>query len=169
MAEVDDTMVVHPIGFQNELGYTIHEWTKKFDSKSLKPVDFYQYWSANVPLIYSPRPGCDCLNLTFDEALAKNVLFTPLEQFVCNEVNPQKVFEDLKKLNNPPSLCGKVFKMGEPTYSCRDCGLDPTCVLCVDCFKSRYGKSNFVVGFVSHVNTYKIVTILILEMLYRCT
>ena len=29
----------------------------------------------------------------------------------------------------------QVFKMGEPTYSCRDCGLDPTCVLCVDCFK----------------------------------
>ena len=25
--------------------------------------------------------------------------------------------------------------MGEPTYSCRDCGLDPTCVLCVDCVK----------------------------------
>ena len=31
--------------------------------------------------------------------------------------------------------------MGEPTYSCRDCGLDPTCVLCVDCFKnSEHGK-----------------------------
>ena len=30
----------------------------------------------------------------------------------------------------------QVFKMGEPTYSCRDCGLDPTCVLCVDCFKN---------------------------------
>ena len=35
----------------------------------------------------------------------------------------------------------QVFKMGEPTYSCRDCGLDPTCVLCVDCFKnSEHGK-----------------------------
>ncbi|KAF5287904.1 hypothetical protein FQA39_LY04078 [Lamprigera yunnana] len=25
--------------------------------------------------------------------------------------------------------------MGEPTYSCRECGMDNTCVLCVDCFK----------------------------------
>lgn len=143
MAELDDScMVVHPIAYQSELGYTIHQWSKKFDSKSLKAIDFYHYWSANVPRIYSPRPGCDCLNLTFDENLAKSVLFEPLEQFVCNDKNSEKVFEELKKLNDPPSLCGKVFKMGEPTYSCRDCGLDPTCVLCVDCFKSSEHKSH---------------------------
>ena len=35
--------------------------------------------------------------------------------------------------------------MGEPTYSCRDCGLDPTCVLCVDCFKnSEHGGHRFL-------------------------
>lgn len=31
---------------------------------------------------------------------------------------------------------GKLFKLGEPTYSCRECGMDNTCVLCVSCFKN---------------------------------
>lgn len=30
--------------------------------------------------------------------------------------------------------CGHVFKAGESVYRCRDCGLDPTCVLCARCF-----------------------------------
>jgi hypothetical protein len=44
------------------------------------------------------------------------------------------------ELNDPPSTCGKIFRLGEPTYSCRDCGHDPTCVLCVDCFKNSEHK-----------------------------
>ena len=39
-------------------------------------------------------------------------------------------------MNDPPSQCGKMFRHGEPTYSCRDCGHDPTCVLCIECFKN---------------------------------
>lgn len=42
----------------------------------------------------------------------------------------------MKETCSPASVCGKVFKPGEPTYGCRDCGLDPTCVLCVECFKN---------------------------------
>ncbi|GAA6024173.1 hypothetical protein JCM10207_005593 [Rhodosporidiobolus poonsookiae] len=30
--------------------------------------------------------------------------------------------------------CGHVFTAGESVYRCRDCGLDPTCVLCARCF-----------------------------------
>lgn len=41
-----------------------------------------------------------------------------------------------------PSLCGRVFKVGEPTYSCRDCGMDPTCVLCSNCFKNSGHKNH---------------------------
>lgn len=41
-----------------------------------------------------------------------------------------------------PSLCGRVFKVGEPTYSCRDCGMDPTCVLCSQCFKKSGHKNH---------------------------
>ena len=44
--------------------------------------------------------------------------------------------QHLKELTTPAALCGKVFRMGEATYSCRDCGQDGTCVLCRDCFKA---------------------------------
>ncbi len=50
--------------------------------------------------------------------------------------DPAEEMEKLSKLEDPPAQCCKLFKMGEPTYSCRDCGHDPTCVLCVDCFKN---------------------------------
>ncbi|GAA5842078.1 hypothetical protein JCM9279_002777 [Rhodotorula babjevae] len=30
--------------------------------------------------------------------------------------------------------CAHVFRPGESVYRCRDCGLDPTCVLCARCF-----------------------------------
>ena len=40
----------------------------------------------------------------------------------------------LEQLNDPAPICGRVFKPGEPTYSCRDCAMDATCVLCQQCF-----------------------------------
>ena len=41
--------------------------------------------------------------------------------------------------------CGKLFKSGEPTYSCKDCGVDLTCVLCVECFKNSEHKNHRLV------------------------
>lgn len=62
------------------------------------------------------------------------MLFDPLEEFICNG-DPRVVLKELTKMDNPPPICGRVFKMGEPTYSCRECGADSTCVLCVGCFQ----------------------------------
>ncbi|KAL2098618.1 hypothetical protein ACEWY4_005098 [Coilia grayii] len=40
--------------------------------------------------------------------------------------------------------CGRVSKEGHTIYSCRDCVLDPTCVLCQDCFQnSTHSSHNF--------------------------
>ena len=105
----------------------------------------------------------DYLNPTshLDEDQLKKYLFDPLERFLCgcpsnsipagattsNDVQdmdegdeshqrePEQILKEISALNAPPAQCGKLFRMGEPTYSCRDCGHDPTCVLCVDCFK----------------------------------
>lgn len=33
-------------------------------------------------------------------------------------------------------ICGKIFKRGEIVWTCKQCGMDPTCVQCDDCFKS---------------------------------
>lgn len=126
-----DTSIVAPIrNFDNDLVYV---WSKKFESKSLTDVEFKEYWVKNVPVIYNPNA----------QSLGdESIIFTPLEQFICGSKDAAKVFDHLKVLNNTPSLCGRVFKSGEPTYSCRECGLDPTCVLCVDCFTNSEHKNH---------------------------
>uniref|UniRef100_A0AAG5DQH5 E3 ubiquitin-protein ligase n=1 Tax=Anopheles atroparvus TaxID=41427 RepID=A0AAG5DQH5_ANOAO len=57
-----------------------------------------------------------------------------LEAFICGE-DSEKFLEELKRNDLDSSVCGRVFKVGEPTYSCRECSMDPTCVLCSSCFK----------------------------------
>ena len=44
--------------------------------------------------------------------------------------------EDLIKLNNRSTVCARLLNPGEATYTCLDCGIDPTCVLCHECFKN---------------------------------
>nr|XP_008292068.1 PREDICTED: uncharacterized protein LOC103366189 [Stegastes partitus] len=64
----------------------------------------------------------------------------------------------LQENNQPSPLCGHVFKVGEPTYSCRylthtwtdanqvcvfrECAADPTCVLCMQCFLGSVHKEH---------------------------
>jgi ATP-dependent Clp protease adapter protein ClpS len=35
----------------------------------------------------------------------------------------------------PAQRCGRVFRPGEAAYSCYTCGVDPTCIQCLSCFK----------------------------------
>eukprot|EP01147_Barroeca_monosierra_P007907 gene7907-697_t len=52
----------------------------------------------------------------------------------------------LKSFNSPPVRCGHVFAEGEPTYTCAECGVDPTCVLCHTCFmQSEHRNHHFSV------------------------
>uniref|UniRef100_A0A183EQF3 E3 ubiquitin-protein ligase n=1 Tax=Gongylonema pulchrum TaxID=637853 RepID=A0A183EQF3_9BILA len=39
-------------------------------------------------------------------------------------------------------ICGHVFRCGEPTYSCKECACDPTCVLCYQCFLNSTHKAH---------------------------
>lgn len=96
---------------------------------------------------------------SFDEDRANALLLSPLEKFICGGEDPSEALQKLAQLDRAPSVCGRVFKMGEPAYSCRECGMsiivvefciresifvskcalssgmDDTCVLCVSCFK----------------------------------
>lgn len=86
-----------------------------------------------MPAVYLPSQDPDPAR---EERKAKRVLFRPLESFLCGGVpEPDAILRSLKERDNPPQLCGRVFKNGEPTYACRDCGMDPTCVLCIECFQ----------------------------------
>lgn len=58
------------------------------------------------------------LKAFINEEKCQRMIFTPLEYFICGE-DPTIGFQKLQSANSPSQLCGKVFKVGEPTYSCR--------------------------------------------------
>jgi len=49
--------------------------------------------------------------------------------------SPQAVKQIIKAQNGGGTMCGHIFKNQEPAYMCRTCGVDPTCVQCMACFK----------------------------------
>ncbi|XP_043223453.1 E3 ubiquitin-protein ligase UBR2-like [Amphibalanus amphitrite] len=108
-------------------------WEAKFKKDTLVGRDFREYWKLHVPTIYAPDESTNFLHISYDDDSAQKLLFDTLKQFICID-NPAEVLKHLKELTTPAALCGKVFRMGEATYSCRDCGQDSTCVLCRDCF-----------------------------------
>lgn len=116
-------------------------WMEKMNKGVLTSLNFREYWRVWVPTIFSPERNGNCLAWNIDEAKAQKMLFHPLEEFICNG-DPQVVLKELTKMDNPPSMCGRVFKMGEPTYNCRECGVDSTCVLCVSCFQQSAHKDH---------------------------
>ncbi|XP_047998255.1 LOW QUALITY PROTEIN: E3 ubiquitin-protein ligase UBR1 [Leguminivora glycinivorella] len=117
-------------------------WRAKMAEGVLSPAHFQDHWRVTVPRIYSPQPNRSCLDWSFDEELAAKLLIQPLEQLIWGS----------SEGSAPPpprrsTLCGRVFKQGEPAYSCRECGMDNTCVLCVECFKvSAHRHHKYKIG-----------------------
>lgn len=56
----------------------------------------------------------------YDEQGAKFAIIDVIEEFICGD-DPHALFEKIKAEGNLSSVCGHVFKVGEPTYSCREC------------------------------------------------
>jgi len=120
-------------------------WNTCFNKDTLSCLHFREWWRQKVPKIFSPIPSMNYQKPAdhIEEEDVQKYFLDLLERFLCNG-EPKEVLKQLSSLNDPPAQCGKVFKIGEPTYSCRDCGLDPTCVLCVDCFKnSEHGSHRY--------------------------
>ncbi|XP_054260913.1 E3 ubiquitin-protein ligase UBR2 isoform X2 [Macrosteles quadrilineatus] len=143
MSEIDCTMEVEPQlpVFPDSSKPCVQVWMDKFTKGILSCNHFKDHWRVWVPRIFSPEPSNNCLDWNFDNEKAQQILIDTLEEFICNG-DPQTVLKSLSQLDNPPSICGRVFKMGEPTYYCRECGMDATCVLCVDCFKKSVHKNH---------------------------
>jgi len=135
----------------------LENWNQRFeDGEQITGHHFREWWRQVVPKLLSPVPTMDYLNPTahLDEDQIKKELIDPLEMFLCGikgpkataaavkgqsefkQKTPEEILESISALNDPPSQCGKRFRPGEPTYSCRDCERDVTCVLCIECFKS---------------------------------
>lgn len=112
----------------------IAKWNEKLEKGVLSGSHFKEYWRTWVPRIYSPSANESYVHWNFNEDETQRIFFGSLEEFIFHG-DPNVFLNQLSKYDKPPSVCGHVFKMGEPTYSCRECGMDNTCVLCVDCFK----------------------------------
>ncbi|XP_076176131.1 ubr1 ubiquitin ligase [Ptiloglossa arizonensis] len=125
--------------FTNFSQPSVNTWMEKMNKGVLSCSLFKEHWRIWVPKIYSPELNGNCLVWNFDEEEAQKVLYDTLEEFICNG-DPQVVLKQLNQVDN--MTCGKVFKMGEPTYNCRECGTDITCVLCVDCFKQSAHRNH---------------------------
>ncbi|XP_059215811.1 E3 ubiquitin-protein ligase UBR2 [Centropristis striata] len=76
-----------------------------------------------------------------EELACQLLLLAPLEWLLLGE-EPAAGLAHLQENNQPSPLCGHVFKVGEPTYSCRECAADPTCVLCMQCFLGSVHKEH---------------------------
>ncbi|XP_066593276.1 E3 ubiquitin-protein ligase UBR2 [Prorops nasuta] len=119
----------------------IKEWMERMNTGALSCADFKKCWRIWVPKIYSPKLDGNCVGFSIEEDKAQGLLFDTLEEFICNG-DPQVVLKQLSQMDNPPSVCARVFKLGEPTYSCRECSIDLTCVLCVECFKQSAHRNH---------------------------
>ncbi|XP_008481541.1 LOW QUALITY PROTEIN: E3 ubiquitin-protein ligase UBR1-like [Diaphorina citri] len=130
-----------PVFIQCSSTNVVNDWKQKFQQGTLSITDFKEHWKVWVPHLLSPEPKSSCLDWSFDENKVQNILFDSLEEFICDG-SPEEIFQKVSQMDNPPSVCGRVFKMGEPTYNCRECGMDATCVLCVDCFKKSTHRNH---------------------------
>uniref|UniRef100_A0A8B9QUZ7 E3 ubiquitin-protein ligase n=1 Tax=Anas platyrhynchos TaxID=8839 RepID=A0A8B9QUZ7_ANAPL len=116
------------------MGVLFLQWCdERFDFQAT----FLQCLAKHVPNIYSAE--MDPL-LEKQEEMVQAAILYPLERYLFGE-DPETFLEKLQQ-SGTSQLCGKVFKGGETTYSCRDCAVDPTCVLCMDCFQNSIHKNH---------------------------
>ncbi|XP_061698857.1 E3 ubiquitin-protein ligase UBR1 [Syngnathoides biaculeatus] len=112
----------------------IKEWQASVDLKAA----LYGYLRKRVPQIFSHKQES---NPQEEQEQVERLILHPLEYFLFGE-DPDEGVKKLKQDSSSFQLCGRVFKEGETVYSCRDCAIDPTCVLCMDCFQESVHKSH---------------------------
>ncbi|XP_075874232.1 E3 ubiquitin-protein ligase UBR1 isoform X1 [Nelusetta ayraudi] len=110
------------------------EWLEAADTRA----QLLRYLKEQVPRIFCLKTESSPQE---EEELMQRRLLHPLECFLFGE-DPQEGLEKLKQGSTSSQLCGRVFKEGETVYSCRDCAIDPTCVMCMDCFQGSVHKSH---------------------------
>ncbi|XP_037934845.1 E3 ubiquitin-protein ligase UBR1 isoform X2 [Teleopsis dalmanni] len=155
MDRFDMEDVVPPITQVSES--PLKDWRLKYQTGTIQKNDFMEFFRKQVRKYFhferdrvtglvTFRKGATnsrtvnvwkidtVLKCAFKESEAKEGIILTIMEFMLGD-NPKSFLEKLHKEGNTASVCGRVFKNGEPTYTCRECGMDPTCVLCVGCFK----------------------------------
>lgn len=123
----------------DQLDPIVQEWINLFNNDTFNVLDLRKFWSIHVPKLFNVPIDTNFLKFKFNQSQIDEALFLRLEQFICESANPKEKLELIKSVHRP-KICGKVFKSNEPIFNCSDCGVDSSCVRCVDCFKNRYLK-----------------------------
>ncbi|XP_037094529.1 E3 ubiquitin-protein ligase UBR2-like, partial [Pollicipes pollicipes] len=112
-----------------DLATPVEAWEDLFRRRELAADIIRDFWKESVPRLAEPTAtGADLW--AYDEARCQRLLLQPLSQLLLGDDETAG-----QAAPTTSGMCGKVFNNGDPTYSCRDCEQDPTCVLCADCFK----------------------------------
>ena len=78
--------------------------------------ELFKYFSDVVPTLLTENKVGGVLRYSTDEKIFEKLIAKELEYFICNSYN---VNEILKEFSNPSKFCGKVFGLGDPTYTCK--------------------------------------------------
>uniref|UniRef100_A0A8C9ZT45 E3 ubiquitin-protein ligase n=1 Tax=Sander lucioperca TaxID=283035 RepID=A0A8C9ZT45_SANLU len=120
------------------LSVSLSRWLAAADLQQ----EIYHHLAAYVPRILCVGPsGGSSREEQREELACQLLLLAPLEWLLLG-AEPAAGLAALQENNTPSPLCGHVFKVGEPTYSCRECAADPTCVLCMQCFLGSVHKEH---------------------------
>ncbi|VDK79468.1 unnamed protein product [Litomosoides sigmodontis] len=106
------------------------------------------YWAQQCPLICAPTKDSS-FDFKIDENAFSETLLHPIACAYCLDKNAGTDLTPLNasygsksSANRRNAFCGHVFKVGEATYSCKECACDPTCVMCYQCFLNSVHKSH---------------------------
>ncbi|CAG9802220.1 unnamed protein product [Chironomus riparius] len=119
-------------------------WKAKIENKTLDSSDVISYFKISAPFFLNVSRKdnvSDIGGCTFDEDGAKTAIIDIVQEIILGN-KWEDTLDKLKTGNNVSAVCGNIFKNGEPTYSCRECSVDPTCVLCASCFKKSSHRTH---------------------------
>ncbi|XP_043205859.1 E3 ubiquitin-protein ligase UBR2-like [Amphibalanus amphitrite] len=127
------------------LATPVQEWAQLFERQALTTELIREFWKESVPRLTVPPPAAPVEEQTAFEDQRHRLLLRPLSRFLLGD----DAVDGEESAPPPSQVCGKVFNNGDPTYSCRDCAQDPTCVLCTECFRQsvhRYHRYQMCVS-----------------------
>jgi E3 ubiquitin-protein ligase UBR2 len=75
------------------------------------------------------------VGIYLEEDRVKKITYK-LTAMILETCDPVSGLNKLSLRDQGSTVCGRIFTRGEYLYSCKDCGVDPTCVMCPACFNA---------------------------------
>ncbi|MFH4979538.1 hypothetical protein AB6A40_006247 [Gnathostoma spinigerum] len=102
---------------------------------------FHEHWSRECPRLLQPNVTAPW-DIIDNESAISSCLISPIATAYClcekgeTDLSPLAASCGIQ-LNqcHSATVCGRVFRNCEPTYSCKQCASDDTCVMCRQCFQ----------------------------------